>query len=143
MEQSEITIRNKEIAQMLNWVYVSSIDVKENKYPKYIKSGWYKYIPKIAHEKLENTYYVGRNNFALKFHSDWNMLMEAVEFITLKNWSYDMYCPSDITYSDGEFECNFWDKINPEVMGRSKSSLKEAVFIAISDFAKKFNNKEI
>ena len=74
------------------------------------------------------------------FDSDWDWLMESVEFIRLKNWSYDMYCPSTITDTDSEFECNFWNKINPEIQGRSKISLKEAVFIAISNFAKKFNN---
>jgi len=78
-----------------------------------------------------------------RFLYDWNLLMEVVEFIRLKNWSYDMYCPSDIMDTDGLFECNFWDKINPEIEGRSKNSLKEAVFIAVSDFAKKFNNKEL
>lgn len=78
MEQSEITIRNKAIAIMLDWVYVSSVDVKNNKYPKHIKSGWYKYLPaKPVHEKLGNDYYVGRSNFDLKFHNDWNMLMLA------------------------------------------------------------------
>jgi hypothetical protein len=113
MTQQEIQERNKQIALMLG------------KLPKEIPFLGYCYsIP--------------------EFHSDWNWLMEAVEFIRLQNFSYDMYCPNGIEKdNDGEFECNFWDKINPEIIGRSKTSLKEAIFIAVSDFAKLYNNKQL
>jgi hypothetical protein len=122
MTQQEIQERNIQIALMLGWTYNN------------VMERW-------NEDMLHEYSYIE----ALKFHSDWNWLMEAVEFIRLKNWSYDMYCPSSINEkdSDGEFECNFWDKINPEVIGRSKTSLKEAVFLAVSDFAKLYNNNKL
>jgi hypothetical protein len=143
MTQQEIQERNKEIALMLG------ADVQEVLERIY--------IDKMTDDEFTfhntsvnlNTYeWNGTTNIhyisfdMLQFHSDWNWLMEAVEFIRLENWSYDMYCPNGIGEdSDGEFECNFWNKINPEIIGRSKSSLKEAVFIAVSNFAKLYKNK--
>ena len=124
MEQQKIQDRNKEIAKMLG--------------------GNYKRIEELSFEPKGRwnikQFPDAKQDYDLKFHSDYNWLMEAVEFIRLKNWSYDTYCPSN---TDGEFECNFWDKISPEIEGRSKNSLKEAVFIAVSDFAKLYNNKEL
>lgn len=129
MTQQEIKERNEQIALMLGWIPYEGLN------PRWRNSFETNGNSEIFNKVVET----------LKFHSDWNWLMEVVEFIRLKNWSYDMYCPSSINEkdSDGEFECNFWDKINPEVIGRSKTSLKEAVFLAVSDFAKLYNNKEL
>jgi len=124
MEQQEIQERSKQIALMLGYVNTTPEDKDFNIFEYPVKIG---IIPKMI------------ETMSMQFHSDWNWLMEAVEFIRLKNWSYDMYCPSDTTDTDGLFECNFWNKINPEIMGRSKESLKEATFIAVSDFAKLYN----
>jgi len=125
--QDEINKRNSDIALMLGYVNTTPTDKDFNIFEHTTKIGK---IPKMI------------ETMSMRFHSDWNWLMEAVEFIRLLNWSYDMYCPSNTDNSDGEFECNFWDKINPEIEGRSKNSLKEAVFIAVSNFAKKFNNMD-
>lgn len=63
-----------------------------------------------------------------KYHSDWNWLMEAVEFIESKGYDVfinGLYCR--ITDSGmGDFE----------VESGEVSNKKEAVFIAVSDFAK-------
>jgi hypothetical protein len=128
MELQEIQDRNKEIALMLGWEQYK--DSKER---------WFEHWK--PNTMLEKPW--SNRVERLEFDSDYNWLMEALEFIRLLNWSYDMYCPSNTDNSDEEFECNFWDKINPEIEGRSKNSLKEAVFIAVSDFAKLHNNKEL
>jgi hypothetical protein len=186
MEKKEIQERNEYIALMLGYVNTTPTDNDFNIYENNKKT--FIHIPKMI------------ETMSMRFHSDWNMLMEVVEFIRLQNFSYDMYCPNGIGEdSDGEFECNFWDKINSDesigsvnnlrtlntkmivghhhvptnrkdgicilslgtntklrlsygegssswiqphkIIGRSKTSLKEAIFIAVSNFAKFYNNK--
>jgi hypothetical protein len=72
----------------------------------------------------------------LKWHSDWNWLMEAVEFIEKS--------------ADWSLECLHIDnKVIFQVMvplGNINIVLedkKEAVFIAVSQFAKLYNNKQL
>jgi hypothetical protein len=71
----------------------------------------------------------------LQFHSDWNWLMEAVEFIEKIDMS--------------KFRVDICGKIvkidtsNEEIVWTSTTFKKEAVFIAVSDFAKRYNNKEL
>jgi hypothetical protein len=54
-----------------------------------------------------------------RFLYDWNLLMEAVEFIEKLN------------------------KTDKEIVWTKAATKKEAVFIAVSDFAKLYNNKEL
>jgi len=67
-----------------------------------------------------------------RFLYDWNLLMEAVEFI--EKSKYDVVTAKN--------SCGIWTggKCHVDCKGTTK---KEAVFIAVSDFAKKFNNKEL
>ena len=133
MTQQETQERNEQIAimiglQPLTKPYLGAYQTTSDTYN-----------PSFYHDKMEGeSWYV-----YLKYDSDWNWLMEAVDFIRFKNWSYDMYSPLTITDTVSEFECNFWRNMDPEIQGRSKISLKEAVFIAASDFAKLYNNKEL
>jgi hypothetical protein len=61
------------------------------------------------------------------YHSDWNWLMEAVEFIQ-------------------ELEDKLGDKENFKIFNRvlalSIGTKKETVFIAVSDFAKQYNENK-
>jgi len=146
MTQQEIQERNNEIATLLNWEKCLVNKLDEYGYRQCLEG----FITPWENHLNEDTLNAENeiNIFAiedLRFHLDYNWIMEAVEFIRLKNWSYDMYCPNNIIEknSDEEFECNFWDKKNPEIIGRSKTSLKEAIFIAVSNFAQKYNNKEL
>lgn len=117
MTQQEIQDRNKDIALMLgalsknmDWGWMLeddelnlSFDIFNEKiFSNDGGSGW----------KIQN----------LKFHSDWNWLMEAVKKIL------------SIESEDDCLETYYTiiDQI-PDI---------EAVFLAVSDFAKKFNNKE-
>jgi hypothetical protein len=115
--------RNKEIALMLNWKYVSSIDIKEKKYSESIFAGWWSNIPNVYHVKVNRNLYKGRGLNDLKFHSDWNWLMETIRKIL-----------HIVSEEDNMETYNIILDQIPDI---------EAVFISVSDFAKKYNNKEL
>jgi hypothetical protein len=71
------------------------------------------------------------------FHSDWNWLMEAVEFIE-KLSVYHMV-------ETNRSSCVIYNGKNIITANYFKAdkTKKEAVFIAVSDFAQKLNNKEL
>lgn len=151
MEKEEIQDRNKEIALMLNW--------KEEQL-----GSWF-HIQNNANYVV----YSEHNNYphkGLPFHRDWNWLMEAVEFIK-KNIRLSSNT-SDAKvgeYFIDEWEFNVkkfyirliqwtgtgWKMFDKEhedlsifyIIGVNCQSEKEAIFLAVSDFAKKFNNKEL
>lgn len=68
----------------------------------------------------------------LKFHSDWNWIMQVVETIEKLGFNFDSYNPIDIG-KDGFYEFNIWNRINPEIEGRGNTS-KEAYIDAINQF---------
>ena len=78
MTEEEINNYNKRCASFLGWTYVSSIDVKEGKYHTTIKAGWYTIVPKALALGLTQHLYKGRSHNSLKFHSDWNWIMEIL-----------------------------------------------------------------
>lgn len=140
MTPKEIQERNKEIALMLG---ANVQDTLERIY-----------IDKMVDDELTfhnmsvnlNTYeWNGTTNIhyipfnMLQFHSDWNWLMEAVEFIQkelIKN--DDEFCIEFYKNLFGK-PITFVSYINKNVESEDP---KEAVFIAVSDFAKKFNNSD-
>ena len=69
----------------------------------------------------------------LKFHSDWNWLMEAVEFI------------EKILYNNQpiHFGRNVCVIFSPKTIKSKGKDKKEAVFIAVSDFAKLYNENKL
>jgi hypothetical protein len=67
----------------------------------------------------------------LQFHSNWNWLMEGVEFI--ENLGY--------TFIIGEKHCYYYKELLRESKSGIGESKKEAVFTAVSDFAKMYNTK--
>lgn len=135
MKQQEIQERNKQIALMLGYdtpvVDKDFYFVEKN---NYIESS---VIPKLL-----------ELNFEKRFHSDWNWLMEAVEFIEkLKGMSIyisknrmNKLHSVEISYED-----NTWQKrphIDKTIFIQNELK-KEAVFIAVSDFAKLYNEKKL
>jgi hypothetical protein len=101
MTHQEIQERNEQIALMLGWK-----NLNDDSFPEYI-------------DTVGNFYPLKE----LKFHSDWNWLMESIKkilSIVLENDDMETY--------------NIIIDQMPDI---------EAVFIAVSDFAKKFNNKEL
>ena len=80
----------------------------------------------------------------LQFHSDWNWLMEAVEFIEkLGKYSFAIDShplPGHTVLIHNATSYGITSLVIPDVTMPDK---KEAVFIAVSDFAKLYNNKEL
>jgi hypothetical protein len=111
MTQKEIQERNKQIALMLGWKYKDKI--------------WLKKHPVEKDRWMVASY---TNNFL--FHSDWNWLMEAVEFIESKGYEIGIFANRVEIITTIEEERLF------KAGGKTK---KEAVFIAVSDFAKNHN----
>jgi hypothetical protein len=120
MTEEEIQERNKQIALMLGAIYSSNGEAwgfgnAKNIGSKMFHGVMYKDV--IQAERFEKE---------LKFHSDWNWLMEAVTF-----------CKSKIgTPSSVKIAC-----LNGDINKALMTAEKEAVFIAVSDFAKLHNEK--
>jgi hypothetical protein len=128
MTQQEIQERNKQIALMMG-----AIDYKADK--------WYKLGGYKEHIYFPNWNYPNRFlEKDLKFHSDWNWLMEAVEFIeNLENYYVQIEEKSCYIYDISKFDNS---QTNAFIIKDGKTK-KESVFIAVSDFAKLYNNKEL
>jgi hypothetical protein len=110
MTQQEIQQRNQQIALMLGWY-------KENNTWKVL-------------EKFRGGFISKDKDSNLQFHSDWNWLMEAVEFIESKGYEIGIFA------NRVEIITTIEENRVYETGGKTK---KEAVFIAVSDFARQFN----
>jgi hypothetical protein len=135
MIREEIRERNIQIAKMLGWKYLTWQEISLMP-DESIKSGWWSTFPVHYHAKFHRNVYKGRSHNDLKFNSDWNWLMEAVEFIEKQNMQVsiiDTEC-AIIDIQKAKSEENPFD-ITPLCFGES-STKKEAIFIAVSDFAK-------
>jgi hypothetical protein len=137
MTQQEIQERNKQIALMLGWKEAtleyklkwSGVKTEErlNRLDK-------DFVPILMKENEEPLW-----EDSLRWHSDWNWLMEAVEFI---NNTHNQGIPHrDLHYTMGYLLHGGWwrDTLIPERLLSDKTQL----FIAVSDFAKLYNNKEL
>jgi hypothetical protein len=102
MTQEEIVESNKEIALMLGWEYVEEKDV---------------WNPNMLHD------YSFVKSEELKFHSDWNWLMEAIHFLIGHSESEQMVLTSLERYP-----------IFTDI---------ETVFVIVSDFAKHYNEGKL
>jgi hypothetical protein len=112
MTQQEIQGRNEQIALMLGYVNTTPTDKDFNIFKSRTKIGS---IPNMI------------ETMSMKFHSDWNWLMEAVEFAKGCYRNYDTY---PTTMFGG-------------LLLLTISNSKETVFIAVSDFAKLYNDKKL
>jgi len=128
MTQQEIQERNQQIALMLGYVNTTPTDKDFNIFENRCK-------PFAALPNMIET-------MSMKFHSDWNWLMEAVEFIeklgyeSLLGGSEYYYPEKDMRY------IQHFIKEDEVIYHESKNKI-EAVFIAVSDFAKLYNENKI
>jgi hypothetical protein len=122
MTQQEIQERNEQIALMLGLTPTKGFGSKKNEYFKKID------VDKtIMYNKV-------------LFHSDWNWLMEAVEFIENLDLN-DIFTMPEFNYHVGKMTLL---RVNKDVLKKMPiTSKKESIFIAVSDFAKLYNNKEL
>jgi hypothetical protein len=130
MIEQEIQERNKQIALMLGW--------KEEQ-----PGSWFKVTDSVNY-----VVYSEHNNYphkGLPFHRDWNWLMEeAVEFIkNQKAENSEHYLFSINDESENVFIINHLAENTYVIQIPIRDSLKEAVFIAVSDFAKLYNDKKL
>lgn len=135
MTQQEIQERNKQIATMLRYKLITP-SMRKNP-GEWSISYWQKDHPEKQDVLCSEKY--------LPFHSDWNWLMKAVEFIeeklNLETVISNMGFGSNNQYININRDISIINETidNPsKIMGKS-SSKKEAVFIAVSDFAKLYN----
>jgi hypothetical protein len=159
MDNKEIRERNNQIGIMLGWKYYepkvdidnsdcggiydraevwAKIPIDLNKYEEddqyYFKEEWYSKV-------FENGgYYVTE----LKYNSDWNQLMEAVEFIgkvPVKDSEY----ASDYNVVIDLFGCciETTGYHQRTVIDVDNGNRMESTFIAVSDFARLYNKGEL
>jgi hypothetical protein len=122
MTQQQIQERNEQIALMLGLTPTKGFGSKKNEYFKKIDGD-----KTIMYNKV-------------LFHSDWNWLMEAVEFIDkLSNYFIQIEEKSCYVYDISKFDNS---QTNAFIIKDGKTK-KESIFIAVSDFAKLYNNKEL
>ena len=125
MTPQEIQERNKQIALMLN------IKI-EQCYPENKDYKQHGIVYTLEKEFAENVNSVFLSVSELKFHKDWRWLMEAVEFIE------KVYNNQPIYF--GHNNCVIF---SPKTIKSKGNDKKEAVFIAVSDFAKLYNEKKL
>jgi hypothetical protein len=125
MTQDEIQERNKQIALMLN------IKI-EQCYPENKDYKQHGIVYTLEKEFAENVNSVFLSVSELKFHKDWRWIMEAVEFIE------KVYNNQPIYF--GHNNCVIF---SPKTIKSKGNDKKEAVFIAVSDFAKLYNEKKL
>jgi hypothetical protein len=142
MTPQEIQERNKQIALMLN------IKI-EQCYPENKDYKQHGIVYTLEKEFADNVNSIFLSVSKLKFHSDWNWLMEAVEFIygTLgfRKYSYSNEEHSRCLFTDMAIISQNHNYGGGNIITDSgkQSTEKEAVFIAVSDFAKLYNEKKI
>lgn len=134
--------RNAQIAIMLGWEYIS----KTHSVVSYQNYGWWvkgTYHP--DNNIVDNANWKGFNSH-LKFHEDWNKLMDAKLFIESNGYQLDfgrriMHQPIDGNIKDTWV--TIWDDAHKtKVIEVTRLDQTEAVFCAISDFAAFFNGNK-
>jgi len=159
MTAQEIQERNKEIALMLGGYKCSKIS-EQYELPKFMT------FPPKGRSNLCHTAKVCLLE-DMQFHSDWNWLMESVEFIKkniktsndtqdakigelfVDEWKLGVkqYYLRIIQWTENGWRM-FDGKENSElsmfyIIGENCESEKEAVFLIVSDFAKLYNDKKL
>ena len=129
MTQEEIQERNKQIIQMLG--FKRGFWIHQEKPLTDDKKQWW---------DIDGKTFLGtrvRYDKDLEFHSNWNWLMEAVKFIEKLDGSYSISNKSCAISVDEPY----W--FGAEIIVKTNESIHEAVFIAVSDFAKLYNEGEL
>jgi len=128
MTPQEIQERNKQIALMLGKKYENNCIVIHCRYVFGVNPS-------------------GETWQECSYHSDWNWLMEAVEFIE-KLKVISLYIGKNKMSKTHSVEISYeyysWEKKHRDkTIFIQNESKKEAVFIAVSDFAKLYNEKKL
>jgi hypothetical protein len=144
MTQQEIQERNKQIALMLGFCENQFKEIQTS----IIEAAWICVEINVTYDTEHEDFPMLTRWDYLLFHSDWNWLMEAVEFINnikiKKQYFYVNIVRSNIWIYQYKYNTT---KCPVAVIGTLPEGkfkpLKETLFIAVSDFAKLYNNKEL
>lgn len=95
----------------------------------------------IEDKNIEIAKMLGKSNY-LDFHSDYNLLMEAIIFIERLSYRKGRYYSCNITSSSVEIVV---DRMNVRPFSKwgATNNKGKAIFAAVSEFAIQFNKKEI
>jgi hypothetical protein len=138
MTREEIIQGNYAIAKMLGWQYVTWQDTKNGTYDNSIKAGWWSTVPSTYHPKINRNLYRGRGANELKFHSDWNWLMEAVDYIEKLEVKHATYA-SDYDVLIDRFSCSIVTTgyNSQTILTVDNPNKKDCVYRAVVEFANK------
>jgi hypothetical protein len=129
MTQQEIQERNKQIALMLGWE-----EEQQGSWFKTDKSA--KYVVYSEHQNYPHK--------GLPFYRDWNWLHEAIEFIENLNngncYSVKIVNNKCEIYINTQYALAYDKHLS---IFQKLDSKKEAVFTAVSDFAKLYNEGKL
>lgn len=160
MTQQEKLERNKQIALMLGWKYYEpKVDIDHSECGGLYRrcEVWSKIPIELDRFDEDDQYYPKTNWFKkayehggyktnLNYDSDWESLMEVVEFIETLNFENTIM---EFFWLNGKNVSLYQkNKQNGNVLwethGRFKNvqTKKDAVFLIVSDFAQKYNNYE-
>jgi hypothetical protein len=81
-----------------------------------------------------------KSSYGLLYHPSWEMLMSAVDFIEKQKIAVYINSNNCVIQSIGNKENKFKPTTYQDVYGSDK---KEAVFIAVSEFAKLYNENKL
>ena len=111
--------RNEQIALMLGWIKKGNL-----------------YAPSV------NDFFVEE----LTFHSDWNWIMKSLIHITNLGWNWELIDFNGTIKEKDCFSCSIFNldlsKQYNKIKNESSNPI-EVVFKTVSDFAKRYNNKEL
>jgi hypothetical protein len=122
MTQKEIQERNKQIALMLGWSYITWQEASKLA-DSSIKPGWWSVAPKKSLVINRYNFYKGRSHNHLRFNFDWNWLIKAIQFLQNHFESKEM----------------IWTSIQRHTLFTDI----ETVFITVSDYAKLYNEGKL
>ena len=150
MKPTEIVERNKEIAIMLGWKKATleyqmewcGVPTEER-----LKNLSENLIPSLMRDDLGPLW-----DDSLEYHLNWNSLILGVDFVERLRYGVEFTkCFDDIAY--GSRAGDYWiaiKKVNPNCSWSDKGIIylehkdrKLGVFIAISDFAKLYNENKL
>ncbi len=156
MNSIELQERNKQIALMLGWKYYEpKVDIDTSLIGRIYErcEVWAKIPIELNRYEQYDQYYFTRGWYekaikesgcgyltSLKYHSDWNWLIEAIRFIQKKSFdiTIDFFSSTGILKTDAFVSKN--SDIIVESLGKEDI---EAMFEIVSDFAKLYNEKKL
>ena len=144
MIDQEILEYNKRCAEFLGWKYSQNYDCYDDycfEWDKREDGVWYKEENLVLNPKSYHQYYVKVDGvclsdyeYTLKFHSDWNFIMDMVEAIEKLGFNFNIYHQDCIISRNKK-----WIVVTHAIKVKTK---KDAVVQSINEFLIWYNKQE-